>query len=29
MDYIVQINFKKIHPIKEVFNRKNLLINTC
>lgn len=29
MDYIVQINFKKLHPIKEVFNRKNLLIKPC
>lgn len=29
MDYYVQINFKKIHPIKGVLNRKNLLINPC
>ena len=29
MDYFVQINFKKLHPIKEVFNRKNLLISPC
>lgn len=29
MDYFVQINFKKLHRIKEVFNRKKLLINPC
>ena len=29
MDYYVQIYFKKIHPIKEVLNRKILLINPC
>lgn len=29
MDYYVQINFKKIHPIQGVLNRKNLLINPC
>lgn len=29
MKHYVQINFKKIHPIKEVLNRKNLLINPC
>ena len=29
MDYYVQINFKKIHPIKGVLNRNILLINPC
>lgn len=29
MDYYVQINFKKIHPIKGVLNRIILLINPC